>query len=234
MKFFQNMSDHELNKTAVEPPEYLIKPDDNLFIDIQSQNPEVDALFTPTRSSMYGTQSNYGDLPGQYLNGYQVDGKGMIHLPVIGEISVADKTEEGAKIAIKQKADEFIKNATVKVKILTYKIMVLGEVRNPGVYRNYNKSITILEAIGMANGTSDYASVRKVLVIRPTVKGDKSYRLDLTKKEVLASEAFYLLPNDVVYVEPDRYKNFSLNSTVYSMALSAITTSILILTYLNK
>ena len=86
----------------------------------------------------------------------------------------------------------------------------------------------------MANGTSDYASVRKVLVIRPTLKGNKSFRLDLTKKEMLISEAFYLLPNDVVYIEPDRYKNFNLNTTVYSMALSAITTSILILTYLNK
>ena len=234
MKFFQNMGDHELTGLAVKPTEYLIKPDDNLYIDIQSMNPEVDIILSPSKSSVYGTQSNYGDLPGQYLNGYQVNDKGMIRLPVIGDVVVVDKTEEGAKTAIQQKVDEYYKNATVKVKILTYQISVLGEVRNPGVYHNYNKSITILDAICLANGTSDYASIRKVLVIRPTAKGNKSFRLDLTKKEMLVSEAYYLLPNDIVYVEPDRYKNFNLNTTVYSMALSVITTTILILTYLNK
>jgi polysaccharide export outer membrane protein len=51
---------------------------------------------------------------------------------------------------------------------------------------------------------------------------------------MLASEAYYLQPNDVVYVEPDNYKNFNLNATVYAMTLSAITTAILVLTYLNK
>jgi len=234
MKFFQNMADHELTLLAVRPSEYLIKPEDNLYIDIQSMNPEVDQVFNSSKSNLYGgTQQSYGDLTGQFLNGYQVNDKGMIRLPVIGEVSVADKTEEGAKIVIQQKVDEYYKNATVKVKILTYKISILGEVRNPGVYHNYNKSITILEAISMANGTSDYASVRKVLVIRPTPKGNKSFRLDLTNKEMLTSEAYYLLPNDVVYIEPDKYKNFNLNTTVYSLALSAITTTILILTYMK-
>jgi polysaccharide export outer membrane protein len=234
MKFFQNMEDHELTGLAVKPSEYLIKPDDNLYIDIQSMNPEVEQVFNPSKSNLNGgTQQSYGDLTGQFLNGYQVNDKGMIRLPVIGEVSAADKTEEGAKIVIQQKVDEYYKNATVKVKILTYKISILGEVRNPGVYHNYNKSITILEAISMANGTSDYANVRKVLVIRPTPKGNKSFRLDLTKKEMLTSEAYYLLPNDVVYIEPDKYKNFNLNTTVYSLALSAITTAILILTYMK-
>lgn len=234
MKLFQNMHDHQMNKVALQPSEYKIKSDDNLYIDIQTMNPEVDLMFAPTKSSAYGTQSNYGDLTGQYLNGYHVDERGMIDLPVIGEIQVANKTEEEAKKAIQGRVAEYYKGTTIKLKILTYKISILGEVRNPGVYHNYNKYITVLEALGMANGLSDYASLRNVLVIRPTSNGDKSYRLDLTKKEVLNSEVFYLLPNDVIYIEPDKYKNFGLNSTVYSMALSAITTSILILTYLNK
>jgi polysaccharide export outer membrane protein len=234
MKLFQNMRDRQINKIAVKPPEYKIKPDDNIYIDIQTMNPEADLMFAPTKSGAYGTQANYGDLTGQYLNGYQVNNHGMIDLPVIGEVHVADKTEEEARSIIQERVAEYYKGTTIKLKILTYKISVLGEVRNPGVYHNYNKYITVLEAISMANGLSDYASVRNVLVIRATPSGDKSYRLDLTRKEVLSSEAYYLLPNDVVYIEPDKYKNFGLNSTVYSMALSAITTSILILTYINK
>lgn len=236
MKFFQNMSDHEIYGSAVRPPDYLIKPDDNLYVDVQSINPEVGQLFSPSKSNTYsgGTASDFGQASSQYINGYQVNQRGMIILPVIGEVSVTGMTEEAAKDVIQKRVNEYYKDATVRVKILTYKISILGEVRNPGVYFNYNKNINILEAIGMANGTTDYASIRKVLVIRPTAKGDKSFRLDMTKKEILTSEAFFLLPNDVVYIEPDRYKNFSLNTTVYAIALSTITTSILILTYFNK
>jgi len=234
MKFFQDMNDHELSGSAVKPPDYLIKPDDNLYVDIQTTNAEVNLQFSPSRSSVYGTSSNYGDLSSQYLNGYQVNNKGMIRLPIIGEVSVAGKSEADAKLAIQQKAEEYLVKPTIEVKILTYKISVLGEVRMPGVYHNYNKNITILEAISMANGITDFASVRKVLVVRPSEKGNKSFRLDLTKKEMLTSEAYYLLPNDIVYIEPDKYKNFNLNATAYAMALSAITTAILVLTYLNK
>ncbi|MDP4268104.1 MAG: polysaccharide biosynthesis/export family protein [Bacteroidota bacterium] len=233
MKLFQNLGDHELNKVVVKPPEYRIKPDDNLYINVQSSNPDVDLLFSPSKSSMYGTQSNYGDLTGQYLNGYQVDSKGMIYLPLIGEVHVADKTEEEAKLEVQKKVEEYYKGTTVTIKVLTFKISILGEVRNPGVYHNYNKYINILEAISLANGISDVASLHSVLVLRSTPNGSKSYRLDLTKKDVLSSEAFYLLPNDIVYIEPDKYKNFGLNSSVYSMALSAITTAILILTYVK-
>lgn len=234
MKLFQNMYDHQISKTAAKPAEYKIRKDDNLYIDIQTMNPEVDLMFAPTRQSAYGTQSNYGDLTGQYLNGYLVNERGMIDLPMIGEVSVIDKTEEEAKKIVQAKVSEYYKGATIKLKILTYKFSILGEVRNPGVYYNYNKYLTVLEAISMANGLSDYAHLRNVLVVRPTINGEKSFRLDLTKKEILSSEAFYLLPNDIIYIEPDKYKNFGLNSSVYSMALSAITTSILILTYINK
>ena len=106
---------------------------------------------------------------------------------------------------------------------MSYKVTVMGEVKNPGTYYNYSNNITVLEAISMANGITDFASISRVLVMRPTDKGSKSYRLNMTSKELLASEAFFLLPNDVVYVEPDKYKNVKLNSTTYSLALSSVT-----------
>lgn len=235
MKYFQDLNNNVQQGMPVQAPEYLIKADDNLYIDIQSLNPEVSQLFSPSKSDGYsgGTSSNFGDIPSQYLNGYQVNQNGMILLPVIGEVSVAGLTEEAAKNSIQKKVDEYYKDAAVRVKILTYKVIVLGEVRNPGVYYNYSKNITILDALGLAGGTTDFASVRNVLVLRTTANGRKSYRLDLTGKKMMSSEAFYLIPNDVLYIEPDIYKNHSLNLTVFSMALSAISTTILILSYLK-
>ena len=237
MKYMQDLSGNEMKQgTPSKAPEYLIKADDNLYVNIQSMNQEVSMLFSPSKSSSYsaGTQSDFGELSSQYLNGYMVNQNGRILLPVIGEVNVAGMTEEVAKDSIQKRVSEYFKDATAKVKILTYKITVLGEVKNPGVYYNYNKSITILEALGRASGTTDFASIKKVLVIRTTSTGTQSYRLDLTRKKMMASEAFYLLPNDVLYIEPDKYINQAMNTSVFSLSLAAISTTILILSYINN
>jgi polysaccharide export outer membrane protein len=237
MKYLQDLYDNDAKPgVPAKAPEYLIKSNDNLYVSIQSMNMEVNQLFSPSKSSGYsaGTQSDFGDVSGQYLNGYQVNQKGMILLPVVGEVSVVNLTEEAAQDLIQKKVDEYYKNATVKVKILTYKVTILGEVRNPGVYHNYNKSITILEALGLANGTTGFASIKKVLVLRTTSTGNKSYRLDLTEKSMMASEAYYLMPNDVLYIEPDKFINQNMNTTVFSLTLAAISTTILILSYIKK
>src|SRR5665647_462803 len=214
MKYFQDLVGNEQKGLSAPIPNYLIKSDDNLYINIQSMNMEVNQLFSPSKSvnNGGGTQSDYGQVSSQYLNGYLVSQKGMIILPVIGEVRVIGLSEEGAKDAIQKRVDEYYKDATVKVKIMTFKVTILGEVKAPGVYYNYNKSITVLDALGMASGTTDDASIRSVLVIRNTDAGNKSYRLNLTEKSTMASEAFYLVPNDVLYIEPDRYKNHNINT----------------------
>lgn len=236
MKYLQDLNDGVQQSLPVQAPDYLIKVEDNLYVDIQSMNTEVNQLFSPSKSASYsgGTQSEFGQVSSQYLNGYLVNQKGIILLPVIGEVRVIGMTEEAAKDAIQKKVAEYFKDATVKVKILTYKITVLGQVRNPGVYFNYNKNITILEALGLANGTTEFASIKKVLVLRTTATGTKSFRIDLTGKRMMTSEAFYLLPNDVLYIEPDKYINNSLNDAKFSLLLSALSTTILILSYIHK
>lgn len=236
MKYLQDLNNEVLQGTPKQAPEYLIKADDNLYVDVQSMNAEVNQLFSPSKSvnSSGGTQSEFGQISSQYLNGYLVNQRGMILLPVIGEVVVAGLTEETAKEAIQKRVFEYYKDATVKVKILTYKITVLGEVKNPGVYYNYNKSMTILDALGFANGTTEYASIKKVLVVRSSSTGSKSYRLDLTEKKMMASEAYYLLPNDVLYIEPDKYINNTMNDAKFALLLSALSTTILILSYIHK
>lgn len=237
MKYMNDLYNNEIKQgLPVKAPDYLIKPGDNLYVNVQSMNMDVNQLFSPTKSinNSGGTQSDFGQVSSQYLNGYLVNQMGKILLPVIGEVKVANLTEETAQDSVQKGVNEYYKDASVKVKILTYKITVLGEVRNPGVYFNYNKSITILEALGLANGTTGFASIRKVLVLRTTATGNKSFRLDLTGKNVMDSEAFYLLPNDVLYIEPDKYINQGLNTNLFSMTLAAISTTILILSYINK
>lgn len=233
--YLSNTTDQEmLEGIPGKVNEYVIKTSDNLYVDIQSMSAEVNAMFNPTKAAgtSGGTQQNFGQPSSQYLNGFQVDLSGDIKLPVIGKVAVAGKTLTQAREDIQAKADEYLKDATVKVKLLSFKITVLGEVKNPGVYYNYNNQMTVLDGISMANGITDYGRIQKVLVMRTLDKGTKTYRMDLSNKKFLSSEAFFLQPNDVVYVEPDKYKNVKLNSPVYSMLLSTISTLILVLNVL--
>jgi polysaccharide biosynthesis/export protein len=231
INILQDLSHNEMLKgIPTQAPEYLIEPNDNLFVEIMSINPEVNQLFSPSRGSGYqaSTEQMYGQLSSQYLNGYQVDNQGMILLPLLGKISVVGMTIEKAQEIIQKKSLEYVKDATVKVKLLSYKVTVGGEVKNPGIYYNYNKSINIFEALNMANGFTDYANVRKVLIVRTVQDGTKSIRVDLAQKAMMESEAYYLQPNDILYVEADKFKSFNLNVTAWTMFLSAITTALLV------
>lgn len=132
--YLNNTQDDELLVDMPESTdEYKIKVNDNLFVDIKSLSPEVNAIFNPAQGvgTQGGTQQNYGQVSGQYLNGFLVDLRGNINLPIIGFVNVLDKTLEEARIEIQSKADEYIKEATVKVKLLSFKITVMGEVKNP-------------------------------------------------------------------------------------------------------
>jgi polysaccharide export outer membrane protein len=110
-------------------------------------------------------------------------------------------------------------------------------VRAPGTYVNYNNYLTVLEAIGRAGGVGDYGNRSKVLVIRPMDKGTKTFRLNLQDKKILSSEAYFLLPNDVVIVEPLNQKIFSMNLPTISFIIttftSVVTTTLLLINYLK-
>lgn len=231
MVYLNNTGDQEiLEGLPGKIDVYTIKTNDNLYVDIQSMSQEVNAMFNPAQSAgaSGGTQQNFGQASSQYLNGFQVDLAGNISLPVIGDVAVLGLSLKQARAAIQLRADEYLKDAMVKVKLLSFKITVLGEVKNPGVYYNYSNNMTVLDGIGMASGLTDYSRIQKVLVMRATAIGSKTYRLDLSTKKFLSSDAFFLQPNDVVFVEPDKYKNVKLNSPLYSLFLSTLSTLILV------
>ena len=231
--YLQDIKDLEIQNVPGPAPEYTIKPGDNLYVNIQTLNPAINQLFNPIQSSggSGGTQQAFMSPASQFINGFVVDPSGAITLPVIGEVTVTGKTAIEAQGYIQQKANTYLKDASVQVKMLSFKVTVLGELRNPGVFYNYNSSFTLLEAIGMAGGVTDNAQLSQLLVVRRTPTGSKSFRIDLTAKKLLSSEAYYLQPNDVVYVNSDQLKNVRLTTPTYAFVLTAITSLVVILQY---
>jgi len=214
-----------------QPVEYRIQNKDILYIRVISLNDEINTMI-----NTFSSQTNMNQFQNEislYLYGYSVNDSGYVDVPYIGKVHVLGTTLEEAKLTIKEKVDKSVRNATVIVKLVSFKFSVLGEVQRPGVYKNYNNQLTILEALSMAGDITDYGNRFEVLVVRPTKDDTKTYRVDLTDKSLLSSEAFFLLPNDVVYVQPIKSKSFRINIPTMTLALTTISTLILVLSFIK-
>lgn len=235
--FFQDLTTNQnIPRVSNKVPGYKIQPYDNLYIIIKTMDPEVNRLFDAnesTTSYSSGTMQMYGDYVSQYINGYQVDSLGAVTLPILGDIPVVGLTLEQIEDRVQQKSLKFLKDPTIKVKLLSFKINVGGEVNNPGIYYSYNEKINILEAISMADGVTDNAQLNKAVLIRETSTGSSTYNIDLTSKNLLTSEAYYLQPNDLIYIKPGKNKQVELNATSYSLFLTTITTLLLVYNIFN-
>jgi len=206
--------------------DHVLGSGDILYVSIKSTNSEVNMLYNPEATMESSTMSGqsylkYTTPSGAYLYGFEVDKEGEVKLPMFGNIKVAGGTQSAAEMIIQKKADETLKDAIVKVKLLNFKITVMGEVKMPGVYYNYNNSINLFEALAMSGGNTDFATIKNVVVIRPSSEGNKTFNLDLTSKEIYNSEAFYLHPNDYILVQPDKHKNIQLNGQAISLILTS-------------
>jgi polysaccharide biosynthesis/export protein len=212
-------------------PEYLIQTRDILYVKIYSLNEEMSNLINQTIGA--SQQNLYQNETSLFINGYVVSDSGNIELPILGKIKVAGKTLDEALAGIQQRTAQYLKDATVTLKMISFKISVIGEVNRPGTYFNYNSQLTVLEAISLAGDITDYGNRHKVHVLRSGSAGTTSFQLDLTNKKILTTDGFFLLPNDVIYVEPIQSKTFRINIPTISLFLTSVSTLILVLNYIN-
>jgi len=177
-----------------------------------------------------------GDVAASVKKTYLINQNGEIEFPIVGGVKLAGLTRLEATGILKEKIEAYVKDPIVSVKIVNFKITVLGEVARPGTFKIDHERATILEALGLAGDMTIYGERQNVLVIREK-DGKKTYtRIDLTTDEVFKSPVYYLSQNDVIYIEPnaDRMNQSKSNLTqialpIIAILLSAGTLAILII-----
>ncbi|MFH0759012.1 MAG: polysaccharide biosynthesis/export family protein [Bacteroidota bacterium] len=221
----------------MERPDYRIQYQDILYVNLFTLNAEMNDLLNPgsgTTNSAY----MFRDPSSSYIYGYTVSDSGTISLPILGEVEVYGLTLSEVKKAVELRAEQYLKDAVVNIRLLSFKFTVIGEVNRPGTFTNYNNQLTVLEAIGMGGDITDYGNRKQVLVVRPSKEGTYTYRINLQDKNLLQSEGYFLLPNDIVIVEPIKSKPFQLNipttSLLISTTLTTVSTLILLLSFMNS
>ncbi len=199
-------------------PEKTIQPFDNIYIKIISTDDKTSKVF-----SSGGGGGNTSDIN---LISYSVDEKGNINFPFIGEISVKDMTLNQVQDTIQREVSQYFTNVSIEVKFVNNTISVLGEVNNPGVYSFYKDQITIFQAISYAGGVTDFGNLSRVILIREENNLVNYHYLDLTTKDIVASNFFYIIPNDIIVINPIRAKIRRLKGFDYSTMLYTLTTII--------
>ncbi|WP_234736788.1 polysaccharide biosynthesis/export family protein [Tellurirhabdus bombi] len=181
----------------------VIQAGDLLSIYVNSINPEASSIFNPYAAAPLATPPTQTPETASSL-GYLVDNQGKVSLPLLGKVTLAGLTTAQAREQIEEKLKAFLKEPTVNIRFLNYKISVLGEVTRPSMFTIPNEQITLLEALSLAGDITIYGRRDNVLVIRET-NGEREFaRVNLTKRDLFQSPFYYLHPNDVIYVQPGK------------------------------
>lgn len=224
-------TDQEVLELSVNQTTYLVQPNDILNISVQSRDPATSAFFNIS-STNASIQANPALL---FLQGYSVNQAGKINLPIVGEITVGGLSIEEIQHLVQSEINKYLVESIVLVKLTSFKISVLGDVKNPGTNYVYNDQATIFEALSAAGDLNLSAKRQKVRLIRQC-EGQKTcvITLDLTDPKIIESQYYFLLPNDVIYVETSKQNIVRNNLAIATVLLAAVSTSILILNFVQN
>jgi polysaccharide export outer membrane protein len=153
----------------------------------------------------------------------------------VGKIKASGKTPTQLGEEITKRLEEYVKevpSVTITVRKYTYyRIYVLGEVNNPGLYP-FEGKLTVLEAVTIAGSPTRRAQVGKVQIARPDKDNPRVARImfvnlsDITRKGEIAKD-IALQPGDIVFIPSSIFSSIN-------MILADIVPSIQFLYYVDS
>jgi len=217
-------------ETLAPPPisqTYKLRKHDILQINISNPDSESPAVLAADGSAIQAS------VEAAYFKDYYINDSGYVELPIIGKLKLVGYTICQADSVITLKAIEYYNNVVVDVKLASFKFIALGEFKKPGTCFVSNETCTIYEAISMAGDGTDFSDNRKFQLIRTLDDGSKKiYRINLTDYSTFTSANYYIQPNDILYLQPQKAKVDKQNTVYLSIGLSAASILFLILSRL--
>ncbi len=207
--------------------EYLILPQDRLAVSLYKD---------PADSPEIATN---GEL-GQSMNrqGILVNAAGYISMPLIGKVKVGGLTQTQAADHITKRYKKYLNTPSVYVEVMNKRLIVVGEVKKPGVIPMTNEKMNLFEAIAHAGDLTDSAVRDSVTIISNNrVRGIQMRTIDLTNFDTMRYASLMLRPNDIVYVKPSSWKAFRVASKDYTspfVTFGQILRPFVQLSYLNN
>jgi polysaccharide biosynthesis/export protein len=174
--YFYNVRDTTFLQRGTET-QTPIQENDILGISISSLNAEASAIFNPPNTNNIRSTTVTGS-----------------------------NTESGGYITNMILSKKLLVDPLVEIRFLNYEVTVIGEVAKPTVITVPSEKISLLKALGLAGDLTIYGKRENVLLIREENGKKITRHINLNSSNFFNSPYYYLQPNDVVYVSPNKAK----------------------------
>ncbi len=225
----ENISKEYVNDRTVD---YKLQPGDNLYIRFINTIDQMSAA--SLSGDLASRTTSFTSDAGIYLQSYTLDEDGYIELPLTGKIMLKNMTVDQAKEKMQTEINKFVNQTTLVVKLSNFNLTVLGEVSRPGMYKVYQSQINLFEAVALAGNMTNFAKNNEVKIIRQTEHGSEIVTVDMGSADILSSPYYYLKPNDILYVEPLKIKQWGFTTFPYSTVFSIVTLGVTLYSIFRK
>ncbi len=217
----------------MKQPDLVIQRGDQLAINVYTTDPLAAAYYNqPMGGQALGNMlQTIGQTNGTII-GYLVDENGEITFPKLGNFKVLGLTQQGLRDTLEHWVKPYAKDAVVSVRLLNFRVTFINANKASTVTILNNKT-NILQFFGNVGGV-DWMDKRDDLMLIRQVNDQRTvYRLNLTDKSIFSSPAFYLQPNDVVYVEPNKRKFLETNAQLINLFTGVMSALSIIIVLVN-
>ena len=225
----EKLADQAIDSSASNP---TIAIGDQLSIVLTSASVELSTIINA--ANFGGSQGGMGQ--GGIVSpviGYLVDAEGEIEFPKIGKLKVAGKSMNSVKGILEKSLSDFIKDPTLTIRRLNFRVTVMGEVVRPGIVQIQYDRLNILRALAQAGDLTIFAQRENILLVRETPQGKETVRLSVYDKSLLSSQYYWLQSGDILYVQPNKTK-VNTNTTFFQVWPTIISSASIFLVILNQ
>ena len=216
-------AEHDESMAILQNYTSTVHVGDRLYIYVSSQTPESVMPFNQEthkyvieQSSLDFVDTTHRAEVGAYemstdtrrytadITGYLVGQDGTVQFPILGKIQAAGMPLDtlASRIEGMLRDKEYVSDPTVEVKLMNFRVTVVGEVKAPKQINADGNRLTIFEALAMCGDITLYGRRDNVMIMREHGGVQEFGNIDLTSVSMFDSPYYYLQQNDVIYVEP--------------------------------
>jgi polysaccharide export outer membrane protein len=182
---------------------------------------------------MGGGQMGGGQMGGGGMIGYLVNEDGEIDFPRLGSLKVIGYSQQDLRDSLQLWLMPFLKEPIANVRIMNFRVTFMTAQTASTVTITNNKT-NILQFLGMVGGIDLMNKKNNVAVIRQVNDVRQVYKINFTDASVFQSPAYYLMPNDIIYVYPNS-RIFIDNNLQFLSYITTITSAVsILLLYLSN